>query len=186
VGAAIKDEWKKVNWRTVGKRFFSWGRIGQFIKHRVPQIFAIWAAVGALLRAPFFIDAFGWFGKNFNSPFFHVDGLNASQPVDLTPLFLIGFAAMLVNLILIAALYICIEVCRRLELKRPAKLEELAGRFSGKMTDEVSSILTHCSAATLVLLVDARPERYGHSVVTLCLALSAFAFVFAGVCYREE
>ncbi len=83
-----KDEWKIIDWRVVAKDFFPLSRLGRFVKKRVPQIFAIWAGVAALLRIPLFVSAFGAFGRNLNSPFFTVGRIGPNQSVDITAAFL--------------------------------------------------------------------------------------------------
>ena len=117
--------------------------------------------MAVLLRVPTFVSAFDGFSRNIRSPFFTVGSIGSNLPVNITLVFLIGLAAILVHGIFIVILYACIEVSRRMAKRRPVKMEEWAGRFASKMTDEVSSILTHCSAATLVLMTGARSEFRG-------------------------
>ncbi|SOE98070.1 hypothetical protein SAMN05446635_6028 [Burkholderia sp. OK233] len=181
-----EDEWKIIDWRVIAKDFFPLSRFGRFVKKRVPQIFAIWAGVAALLRIPLVVSAFGAFARSFNSPFFTVGRIGPNQPVDITAAFLIGLAAISVDLLFMAIVYACIKIGRRITKRRPIKVEQWAAKFSGKMTDEVSSILTHCSAATLVLLVNAWPEIHGTRLAYSCAAMAAFTFAFGAVCYRES
>lgn len=181
-----KDEWKIVDWSIVVRETFSYSGMGKFIRNRVPQVFVIWAAIAVFLKLPAFVGVFGWFGRSFNSPFFLVGSIGASQPVDLTPFFLIGFAAILVALFFVSVLYGCIRLCGYLSIGHPSRLEQALVRFSRKMTDEVSSCLTHCSAATAVLLVEGHPERYGSHEFFLCASMAVFAFVCGGMCYRES
>ncbi|TAL98746.1 MAG: hypothetical protein EPN73_02205 [Paraburkholderia sp.] len=181
-----KDEWKIIDWRVVAKDFFPLSRLGRFVKKRVPQIFAIWAGVAALLRIPLFVSAFGAFGRNLNSPFFTVGRIGPNQSVDITAAFLIGLAAISVDLLFMMIVYGCIKISRGITKRRPVEVEQWAGKFAGKMTDEVSSILTHCSAATLVLLVNVWPEIRGTQLAYLCAAMAALTFVFGAVCYRES
>ncbi|CAE6761181.1 hypothetical protein G2912_14050 [Paraburkholderia aspalathi] len=180
------DDWKIIDWRIIAKDFISPSRAWRFIKRRVPQVFAIWAAVAILLRIPPFVSAFDEFGRNIRSPFFTVGRIGSNLPVDITLVFLIGLAAVLVDVLFVAILYVCIKVGRRMAKQRPAKLEEWAGRFANKMTDEMSSILTHCSAATLVLMAGAWPEMRGTQTGLLCATMAAFTFVFGAICYRES
>ncbi|MFL9954215.1 hypothetical protein PQR65_12490 [Paraburkholderia nemoris] len=185
MGKPVENEWK-FNWDEFAKSIFSWERIGQFIRYRVPQIFLIWCVVGLLLNAQVFVGAFEWFGKRFSSPFFHVDSVSASQPVDLTPFFLIGIAGLLILVVFVVGLGGCFKLCQRKGWRRPKRLEKQLAHFSGRLTDEVSSILTHISAATFVMLIDRRAESIGRIVFELSLTLAVFAFVLAGICYREE
>ncbi|MCA7982097.1 hypothetical protein LGM57_37800 [Burkholderia cepacia] len=138
------------------------------------------------MRTSLFISAFNEFGRSFTSPFLVVGNIGTDQPVDITAVFLIGFAAILVDTIFIIVLYVCIKLSRRLGRGRPMKMEQWAARFSGKMSDEVSSILTHCSAATLVLLIGKWPAMHGTHVFPGLVAIAAFMFVFGAICYREN
>ncbi len=180
------DEWTIVDWRVVAQKSFSFSRLWGFAKNRVPQVFVIWAVVAALLRVQAFVDVFGWFGRRFNSPFFLVGSVGASQPVDLTPFFLIGFAALSCALSFAAVLYCCIKLCHLMNMSRPVKFEQAFARFADKMTDEVSSSLAHCSAATVALLVSGNPERYGDSVFHWCTFMAVFMLILGGICYREN
>ena len=180
------DDRKIIDWRIIAKDFISLSRAWRFTKRRVPQVFAIWAAVAVLLRVPTFVSAFDSFGRNIRSPFFTVGSIGSNLPVNITLVFLIGLAAILVDGIFIVILYACIEVSHRMAKRRPVKMEEWAGRFANKMTDEVSSILIHCSAATLVLMAGAWPELRGTQTGFWCETMAAFTFVFGAVCYRES
>jgi hypothetical protein len=179
------DGSKIIDWRSVAKDFFPLSRAWRFTKRRVPQVFAIWAAVAVLLRTPPFVSAFDAFGRNLRSPFFTVGTIGANQPVDITAAFLIGVAAISVDLLFATILYACIIVSRRLIKRRPIKMEAWAGKFANKMTDEVSSILTHCSAATLVLIAGSWPAMHGTRIGYLCETMAVFTFVFGAICYRE-
>ncbi|HDR9874844.1 TPA: hypothetical protein QDE31_34550 [Burkholderia cenocepacia] len=181
-----KDEWQIVDGRQMMKSFVTLSRVSQFMKRRVPQVFMIWAAVAVLLRTSLFISAFNEFGRSFTSPFLAVGRIDTGQPVDITAVFLIGFAAILVDMIFIIVLYLCIKLSRRSGRGRPVKIEQWAARFSGKISDEVSSILTHCSAATLVLLIGKWPAIHGTQVLPWLVAVAAFMFVFGAICYREN
>ncbi|KVC92350.1 hypothetical protein WI76_03850 [Burkholderia ubonensis] len=178
-----KDEWQIIDGRRMMKNIVTLSRVSQFIKRRVPQVFVIWAAVAVLLRTSLFSSAFNEFGRSFTSPFLVVGSIDADQPVDITAVFLIGFAAILVDTIFIIVLYVCIKLSRRLGRERPMKMEQWAARFSGKMSDEVSSILTHCSAATLILLIG---NMHGTEVFPRLVIIAAFMFVFGAICYREN
>jgi len=112
--------------------------------------------------------------------------IGPNLPVDITLVFLIGLAAVLVDVLFVVILYVCIKVGRRMAKQRPVKFEEWAGRFANKMTDEMSSILTHCSATTLVLMAGAWPELRGTQNHLLCATMAAFTFVFGAICYRES
>ncbi|MBR8005555.1 hypothetical protein [Burkholderia vietnamiensis] len=180
------DDSKIIDWRSIGKDFFPLSRAWRFTKRRVPQVFAIWAAVAVLLRIPPFVGAFDAFGRNLSSPFFTMGSIGANQPVDITAAFLIGIAAISVDLLFVTILYACIKVSRRLLKGRPAKMEAWAGKFANKMTDEVSSVLTHCSAATLVLIAGSWPEMQGTRIGYLCESMAALTFVFGAICYRES
>lgn len=179
-----KDEQKIVDWRNVTKDFIPWARVGRFIAGRVPQVFTIWAAVAVLLKLPPFVSAFDMFGHSFKSPFFKVGSIGIDQPVDISPIFLIGFAVISVELLCVSVLYFVIKFSRRVAKTHPVKMERWASRFANKMTDEFSSLLTHCSAATVVLLIHAWPEIHGSRVAFLCESMAAFTFVFGAVCYR--
>lgn len=179
------NDWKLVDWHVIAKDFLPLSRAWRFLGRRVPQVSAVWAAVALLLRIPLFVSAFDAFGRTFKSPFFTVGSIRANQPVDITAIFLIGSAAILVDVFFVAIIYVCIKISIRMTKRRPVKVEQWAGRFSNKMTDEVSSILTHCSAATLVLLVRVWPEIHGTPLGFLCATMAGFTFVFGAVCYRE-
>lgn len=181
-----EDEWKIVDWSVIVRDTFSYSRMGKFIKDRVPQVFMIWAAIAVLLEMTEFVDLFGWFGRSFNSPFFLVGSIGASQPVDIAPFFLVGCGAILVALFFVCVLYGCIRFCRLLSIEHPSRLERALVRFTRKMTDEVSSSLTHFSAATTVLLIEGHPEKYGNHVFFWCASMAVLACVFGGMCYREN
>jgi hypothetical protein len=180
------DDSKIIDWRNVAKDFFPLSRAWRFTKRRVPQVFAIWAAVAVLQRIPPFVSAFDAFGGNFRSPFFIVGSIGANQPVDITAAFLIGIAAISIDLVFVTILYACIKVSRRLIKRRPIKMEAWAGKFANKMTDEMSSILTHCSAATLVLVAGSWSAMHGTRIGYLCETMAALTFIFGAVCYRES
>jgi hypothetical protein len=181
-----KKDTAMVDWGKVAQSLFSWKRAGQFLVNRVPQIFLIWAAVGLLLKLPLFVGAFGWFAQQANSPFYRVDAVSADQPVDITPIFLIGAAGLFIAVIVVMALYACIKLSFKFLRRRPDKVEGVAARFAGKLTDELSSAMTHCSAAILVLMVSARSKFVDPSTFLLCGAFFAVTFVFAAICYRED
>jgi hypothetical protein len=180
------DDSKVIDWRSIVKDFFPLSRAWRFTKRRVPPVFAIWAAVAVLLRIPPFVGACYAFGRNLRSPFFTVGSIGANQPVDITAAFLIGIAAISVDLLFVTMLSACIKVSRRLRKRRPIKLEAWAGKLANKMTDEVSSVLTHCSAATLVLIAGSWSAMHGTRIGYLCETMAAFTFVFGAVCFRES
>jgi len=72
------DDWKIIDWRVIAKNLISPSRAWRFIKRRVPQLSAIWAAVAILLRIPLFVSAFDDLGRNIRSTFFTV---GASAPI---------------------------------------------------------------------------------------------------------
>ncbi|RQZ15555.1 hypothetical protein DIE15_15280 [Burkholderia sp. Bp9031] len=181
-----KDEWQIIDGRQMMKNFVTLSRVSQFMKRRVPQVLVIWAVVAVLLRTSLFISAFNELGRSFTSPFLVVGNIGTDQPIDITAVFLIGSAAILVDTIFIIVLYVCIKLSRCFGRGRPIKMEQWAVRFSGKISDEVSSILTHCSAATLVLLIGKWPAIHGTQVFPWLVATAAFMFVFGAICYREN
>jgi len=185
--AELGREGKKiVNWRNAARMTFSISGVWQFTKEGAPQIFVIWIGIAVLLKIPVFIELFNRFGRHFNSPFFAVTGVGASQPVDLTPFFLISIGSLLWIALIAILLGSCIKIYFRHGKDRPAKLEEALASFCRKMTNEGSSCLGHCAAATTVLLVEGHPGRYGETMVHLCVLAVIVMYILAGIGYRKD
>lgn len=175
-----------VDWASIPKRAFSLIGIWKFTRDKVPPISVIWVGIGVLLKISLFVNLFNWFGRHFSSSLFSMQRVGASEAVDITPFFLIATSAIVCITIFTILLGFFIKICFLFGKGRPVKLEDAVARFARKISDQASDCLVHASAATIVLLVEGNPERYGERVVYWCWFMAAFMYFMAAMGYRED
>jgi len=186
--AGLREEDKKIlNLRDVSKRIAAYfSGIWAFTKGQVPQIVAIWVGLAVLMEIPIFIEYFNQWRLPLSSNLFTIMDIHLGQPVDMTPFFLVAIGAIVMTVFLAAFLGGCSWIYRRCGKGHPVKLEATLERFAEKMRNEMSSCLGHGFAATAVLMVEGRIDRYGPQVVHICILAMVGMYVFAGMVYKKD